>query len=106
MDSERNIIRAGEKVIAERFGMDEAVGDAWDDLAAFRRELIARIQWLLDDQLERLMHILYRVDVDENAVQGIFREVPGPDIAADLADLIIHRQLAKARTRARYKSGE
>jgi hypothetical protein len=103
MDNELQIIRAGEKVIADRFGMDEAVEHAWDDLEAFRQALIIRIQRLIDDNLERLMHILYRVDVAEEAAQRIFRDSPVAAIAPALADLIIDRQMAKARTRARYR---
>jgi hypothetical protein len=105
MENERNIIRATETVIAERFGMEAAMDASSEDMSAFRDALIARIQWLLDTQLERLMHILYRVDVSEHAVQDVFRTSPVPAIATTLADLIIERQLAKARTRARYASG-
>ena len=103
MNSEMHIIRAGEKVIADRFGMDGEVGDVWDDLRVFRLALIARIQWLIDYQLERLMHILYRVDVDEPLVQRVFTDTPAAGIASALADLIIDRQMEKARTRARHR---
>ncbi|MCZ7557822.1 MAG: hypothetical protein M5R41_15595 [Bacteroidia bacterium] len=105
MENERSLIRAAGTVIAERFGMETAMDASSEDMSAFRDALIARIQWLLDTQLERLMHILYRVDVDEHAVQRIFRTSPVQDIATTLADLIIERQLEKARTRARYASG-
>jgi hypothetical protein len=105
MEHERSIIKATETVIAERFGMETAMDASPEDMSAFRDALIARIQWLLDTQLERLMHILYRVDVDERTVERIFRDLPVPLIAAALADVIIERQLEKARTRARYASG-
>ncbi len=104
MNTELQLLRAGEKVIADRFGMESAVGDVWDDVRIFRLALIARIQWLLNDHLERLMHILYLVDVDEALTRRVFSDSPPANIAATLADLIIERQLEKVRTRAQHRN--
>ncbi|MFA6233186.1 MAG: hypothetical protein WC824_03220 [Bacteroidota bacterium] len=97
-------IVAANRVIATQFGLDV---DTNDDAALLhaddiRGALIARIAALLDRDPERLMHILYRVDVEERKVQGVFRDLPPAEMAPAIADLIIDRQLSKAATRARY----
>lgn len=62
-----------------------------------RRFLIPRITDLLDRNRPLLMHILYRVDVAERDVKHVFAESPTDAIPADLADLLIERQLQKLR---------
>jgi len=93
------------RVIATQFELDFTVGEESDDerADAFRALLTARIVELLDGDTERLMHILYRVDVPESVVARVFRDHPLAEIAPTLADLIIERQMEKARTRAAYR---
>lgn len=59
---------------------------------------------LLTNRPERLMAILYRIDVSEEAVNQIFSTYLPPDVPDALAELIIDRQLQKAETRQRYRS--
>jgi hypothetical protein len=92
------------RVIVTQFDLDV---DTIDEAALLRSAdiraaLVSRIAALLSRDPERLMRILYRVDVEERKVQQIFRDLPPAAMAAALADLIIDRQLAKAETRARY----
>ncbi|MDX9760277.1 MAG: hypothetical protein RBU27_14045 [Bacteroidota bacterium] len=98
-----NIVSA-HRIIATQFDLEVDTGDETALLRAddIRAALIARIAALLSRDPERLMRILYRVDVEERKVQQIFHDLPPADMAAALADLIIDRQLAKAETRARY----
>jgi hypothetical protein len=98
-----NIVSA-HRVIATQFDLDVDTGDESALLRAdgIRDALMARIATLLGRDTERLMHILYRVDVDEGKVQAILHDLPHTEMAAALADLIIDRQLAKAETRARH----
>jgi hypothetical protein len=101
-------IVSANRVIATQFGLDVDTNDEAALLLAddIRGALTVRIAALLDRDPERLMHILYRVDVEERKVQGIFRDLPPAEMAVALADLIIDRQLAKASTRARYTDPE
>ncbi|MDT8324898.1 MAG: hypothetical protein RRA94_12360, partial [Bacteroidota bacterium] len=65
------------RVIATQFDLDDLpVSDATDEERerAFRNMLIGRIVELLSGDTEKLMHILYRVDVPEPAVAAIFRD--------------------------------
>lgn len=59
---------------------------------------------LLTNRPERLMAILYRIDVREEAVNRIFSTYLPPDVPDALAELIIDRQLQKAESRQRYRS--
>jgi len=93
---------------AERIAVAFDIGDV-DGLPAtitlddVKRMLTERIIHLLNRNPERLMAILYRIDVAEARVNEIFSTALPPDIPEQLADLIIERQLAKAESRARYK---
>ena len=74
-----------------------------DDVRTF---LIPRITALLDRNPGLLMHILYRVDVDEHAVKEVFRDSAPHDIPAHLADMLIDRQLRKLKIRRHYRENE
>jgi len=67
-----------------------------------RTFLIDRITDLIDANPALLMSILYRVDVAERAVQGVFAEAAPETIPVHLADLLIERQLQKLEIRRRY----
>lgn len=73
-------------------------------LAHVRAFLVERIVALLNANPEKLMAILYRIDVSEAAVNEIFKNAFPPDVPELLADRIIERQLAKAATRASHSS--
>lgn len=61
--------------------------------------LCARIGQLMAHNMGQLMSILYRIDVAEHRVKTILQFSPHAEIPAQLADLIIERQLQKIRTR-------
>lgn len=68
-------------------------------LEALRRYLTGHVARLLDRNPALLMSILYRVDVAERDVRHAFRTSPPDGLPADLADLLIARQIAKLRLR-------
>ena len=78
---------------------DELVVPESITLEEIRKGLVERIIHLLNVNPEKLMSILYRIDVSETRVNEIFAHAMPPDIPEQLADLIIERQLQKARTR-------
>lgn len=73
-------------------------------LQEVRAMLVQRIIGLLNSNPEKLMAILYRIDVSEAAVNEIFVKAFPPDVPELLADSIIARQLAKAETRRQHSS--
>lgn len=70
-------------------------------LEAVRAYLEGHVARLLDRNPALLMSILYRVDVAERDVQRVLRT--SPTVAADLADLLLERQLEKVRLRRAYR---
>lgn len=74
-----------------------------DMLGTIRAALVERIIYLLNVNPERLMAILYRIDVSESAMNQIFSKDLPPDMPESIADLVIERQLAKAESRARHR---
>lgn len=59
------------------------------------------IKQLLDHDFERLLHGLYRIDVDENKVKVAMTT---NNVAENIARLIIERELQKVETRKKYSS--
>lgn len=69
------------------------------DMYAIKEHLTERIVYLLLHEMERLLHILYRIDVNEKHVKACFAQNDPNKIAPMLADLIIERELQKIRYR-------
>lgn len=81
--------------------------DALSHYEDLHKVLSLHIRELLDTGMERLMQILYRIDVSEEAVKRAFAEGQSINGIADrLARLCIERQLQKIRTREEYKNGK
>lgn len=97
--SEDDIQRSASAIIARAFDLDL---DAHDAYRQIREQVLNRIIELLTRNPEKLMAILYRIDVPEPAVATIFATALPPDVPDQLADLVMERQLAKARTRAEH----
>lgn len=97
--SEDDIQRSASAIIARAFDLDIEEHDAYKRI---REQVLNRIIELLTRNPERLMAILYRIDVPESAVTSIFDTALPPDVPDLLADLVMERQLAKARTRAEH----
>lgn len=81
--------------------VDEVLPEA--RLEHLRRLLVERIVELLNRNPEKLMSILYRIDVSELRVNEIMKKSFPTEVPLHLADLIIDRQLAKARSRAEHR---
>ncbi len=79
--------------------------DAALSLEQIREALIEKLNFLLDHDFEKLLWILYRIDVSEQKAKEALADKSGQPPARVLADLIIQRQMQKAETRLRYRSG-
>jgi hypothetical protein len=58
---------------------------------------------MLDSRREYLMQALYRLDVDERKVAIAFEQAHQYPLNIQIAQLLVERQLERARTKAAYK---
>ena len=72
------------------------------DYDAILGPLVIRVQYLLENNMETLMNVLYRIDVDENKVKAAFRLGSPRTIADALGRLILDRIIIKTRYRGRF----
>lgn len=61
--------------------------------------LAERIAEMLKDELENLLFIMYRMDIDEQAFQNAMKLGSIPEISQKIAELVIKRELQKIHTR-------
>jgi hypothetical protein len=71
-----------------------------------KENLTACIVYLLLNEMEKLLHILYRIDVNESKVKAVFAQQNPTAIAPALASLIIERELEKSKSRAEHRKAE
>ena len=62
---------------------------------AFRKKLIELVDHLLKHQYEKLLWILYRIDVNEKTLNRALEEKYEQQAAEVIADLIIEREVQK-----------
>ncbi|PTX19436.1 hypothetical protein C8N40_104168 [Pontibacter mucosus] len=72
------------------------------NLEALEFKLAHIVQQLLRNDFSRLLHILYRIDVDEQKVKEAMIDADEEIIATRIARLIIKREIQKAEIRLRY----
>lgn len=72
-------------------------------LKAIKKLLSLKIKYYIDNDVEKLLHTLYRIDIPESQIEKIFSGSKKEDIPSALSDLIINRQLSKTKTREIYR---
>ena len=69
-----------------------------------KEKLIERINYLINNNFEELINLLYKIDVNEAKLKKLLKENSDSDAANIIADLIIKRQLEKIKTREQFKA--
>jgi hypothetical protein len=69
-----------------------------------REWLASVINELLNKDFQKLIAILYRVDVDEVKLRYLLAKNPDTDAGVTIADLLIERQWQKMNARASFRS--
>lgn len=76
-------------------------GDLPSDAMSTQRQALATyINELLLNDFNRLVQLLYRIDVDEKKLKQLLQQHPTTDAAELISDLLIERQLQKQKLRA------
>ena len=71
-----------------------------------KEQLSSHINFLIQSDFQKLVSILYRVDVNESKLKHLLKENQGFDAASIITDLIIERELQKIRSRQEYRNDE
>ena len=72
------------------------------DHSLARQILADRINELVNTDFQKLVTILYRMDVSEIKLKQLLKDNPGADAGMIIADLMIERQAEKIRSREQY----
>lgn len=98
MDNNTQILQR----VAENMGLNVAGIDYEEGL----RILAARINDLLNADFERLVSLLYRLDINEHKLRSILKENEGTDAGLLIAGLMIEREHEKQRSREAYRRND
>jgi len=66
------------------------------------RILAERINELINSDFQKLVSILYRMDVNEMKLKQLLKDNPGDDAGIIIADLMIERQAEKIKSREQH----
>src|SRR5262245_61055910 len=78
-----------------------------DNDHSFNKQLLAdKINDLLISDFQKLVSVLYRMDISESKLKLLLKENPNIDAGIIIAELMIERQLEKNRSRQQYKRDE
>ncbi|MDO6389743.1 hypothetical protein Q4E40_06365 [Pontibacter sp. BT731] len=66
------------------------------------REVARMVLYLLRFNLNQLLNILYRIDVEERKLKQAMLAASEEEVAENIARLIVERELLKAQIRFRY----
>ena len=80
--------------LSNDFDLPQKLDDA--DAATLLAE---KINELIKENFEKVVSLLYRIDVNENKLREVLRQSPGEDAGKLIATLIIERQLEKIKSR-------
>jgi hypothetical protein len=67
-----------------------------------RENLVAHINHLINHDFEKLVSLLYRIDVNESKMKQLLELKKGENAAGLITDLIIERQLQKIKSHQQF----
>ncbi|HET6994004.1 MAG TPA: hypothetical protein VFI06_03430 [Chitinophagaceae bacterium] len=74
--------------------------------ASFRESLSRMLNDLINEDFEKLVQFLYRLDIDEKKLRKILEINTDRDAGEMIAELVIERQLQKIKYRREFKRDE
>ncbi|MDH5474222.1 MAG: hypothetical protein OEX22_00875 [Cyclobacteriaceae bacterium] len=89
-------------LIKKDFGLDHSELTNLTILDELKQQLTQIVTYLLDKDFQRLLSAMYRIDISERKFKEVLSKDPPSEIAANIAQLIIDRELQKVITRRKY----
>ena len=68
-----------------------------------KERLSIQINYLIEKDFQKLVSLLYRVDVSETKLKNLLLQYPGENAGNIIAELIIERQLQKLKSRQEFR---
>ncbi|HEY6062022.1 MAG TPA: hypothetical protein VIV35_00335 [Chitinophagaceae bacterium] len=68
-----------------------------------QQKLALHVNHLINHDFEKLVSLLYRIDVNEKKIRQLLGQKEGENAAGLIADLIIERQLQKIKSRQQFR---
>jgi hypothetical protein len=96
---DKNIV----SVIRESLAIELREDLSMDEL---RKKIADYINPLITNNFNKLISILYRLDINESKLKQLLTDNPAEDAGMIIADLIIERQIQKLKSRETHKKGE
>jgi hypothetical protein len=87
------------RIIGKDFELEEGLSEE-----LIRQQMIHAFTWLLDNDISRMMNILYRADVNEERLKSLLisrSQLPSAEV---IADEYINRQKQKIETWKKYST--
>jgi hypothetical protein len=88
----RDLNLESEKSIVEIKHLDE-----------LKEKLEKIVAYLLDNDFERLLNAMYRLDINEEKFKLAISGLSGDSISKEITELIINREIKKLKTRVKYR---
>ncbi|MEJ5995432.1 hypothetical protein WG904_13475 [Pedobacter sp. Du54] len=85
------------KIISKDFDIPEDINEA-----KLRDVLVKTFEYLVGDDFQKLLQILYKADVDQYKLKTLLENTEGKSSAEIIADAYIERQKAKIETWKKY----
>lgn len=88
------------------FGQEEETAlKLRDDLTKndLKSHLQFAIAWYIESDFHALVNIFYRLDIHEQKFNAIMDTQMGDELTSNLADLVLEREMQKAKTRLEYR---
>lgn len=99
-NSREEILKETAIILSKNWGIEPKTEIAWEQLLLMLKE---RIMEMLQFDSEKLVSIMYRIDVSEPKFHEAL-SLPSEEKRAErLAELVLYREMEKIETRLRYK---
>ncbi|MDQ8052346.1 MAG: hypothetical protein REI78_04950 [Pedobacter sp.] len=85
------------KLVSKHFDIPEDISES-----ALREALVKTFEYLIEDDFNKLLQILYRADVDQYRLKELLENTEGKSSAEVIADAYIQRQIAKVAMWEKY----
>lgn len=85
---------------------DEILGEQsqFSKLEELKEQLYKMVLYLLDYDLNRLINAVYRIDLNEELFKQAMNQPSKEEIANQVTELIIEREIQKVHLREKYKN--